>query len=400
MATLRPGWEEELEAVAAAEAAKKWTPPGPETIEGAYTDEHVNGRLLPTGIRKPIAGRADAPPTDPVLWPQNQAEPPKIIDLDPELTAAKETDENNALARGLERLGRNFTANMTGVKNDMAIAPTDAVARLKAAKEKARKDALETQKVENAGKQLTGMLEGNAERARQAQEALEENRRHNRVTEAQAATNKDFERMIASGELDLKKYLAWLAGKKADAGPEKRGVPASDAQDIADLPTALGQLDNLHGLFKKLNMGSSGSKASSALTGALGLQGTDAAEYTAAARATMQGVGKILEGGKLQAGDEIKYTKMLPQAGDSDAVVQQKMTTLKSLLNETVRRRVEALKATGFDADALGKLVGGAPAASPAQPSGPIQMKFPDGSVHTVPQEKIESARKKGGVPQ
>jgi hypothetical protein len=393
MATLRPGWEEELEEVAAAEAAKRWTPPGPETIEGAYTDQHVNGRLLPVGIRKPLAGRADAPALDPALWGEPAAKPVPA-DLDPELTAARDSDINRRLGSDIEKIGRIWSGGEAMVR------PADAVARLMGAREKSRKDALETQKVTNAGKQLEGFLAGQGERARQAQEALEENRRHNRVTEAQAATNKDFERMIASGELDLKKYLAWLAGKKADAGPEKRGVPASDAQDIADLPTALGQLDNLHGLFKKLNMGSSGSKASSALTGALGLQGTDAAEYTAAARATMQGVGKILEGGKLQAGDEIKYTKMLPQAGDSDAVVQQKMTTLKSLLNETVRRRVEALKATGFDADALGKLVGGAPAASPAQPSGPIQMKFPDGSVHTVPQEKIESARKKGGVPQ
>jgi hypothetical protein len=54
-------------------------------------------------------------------------------------------------------------------------------------------------------------------------------------------------------------------------------------------------------------------KANRMATEALGLQDTDAAEYEAKAAPVRQGVGTILESGKLAAGDEAKYKNMLPR---------------------------------------------------------------------------------------
>jgi hypothetical protein len=86
------------------------------------------------------------------------------------------------------------------------------------------------------------------------------------------------------------------------------------------------------------------------------------------ARRTMQAVGTILEGGKLAAGDEIKYARMLPQAGDSVDIAQQKVDGLRKLLSSLKAARVEAFRGGGFEvAGAPGAPPVAAPAAAPSK---------------------------------
>jgi hypothetical protein len=81
----------------------------------------------------------------------------------------------------------------------------------------------------------------------------------------------------------------------------------------------------------------------------------------------MQSVGKVLEGGKLAAGDEKKYERMLPQPGDSEEIAAQKIAGMKKMLTETTAARVETFGKTGYD---VGGLKGAAIQASDDVPVG------------------------------
>ena len=107
-------------------------------------------------------------------------------------------------------------------------------------------------------------------------------------------------------------------------------------------------------------------KAAGAVTDALNLQGTDAAEYRAAAQLAQQAAGKIVEGGKLAAGDELKYRKMMPQPGDSPEVVKQKAEGMKSFLRDLASRRARAFKESGYNV-APSLMPSDAPMAPPAR---------------------------------
>lgn len=400
-------WQEDLEEVAAAEAAKGWVAPGPDTIEGAYTSEHDgSGRLLPIGIRKPVAGRADAPAQDPSLWPQNQTEaakPSLVADLDPEMTSARDSDRNLRLGADIEKIGRIWSGG------DAMVRPADAVSRLMAAREKARKDALETKKASNAEMQLTGFLGGQAERARHdaAMLKIAQDKEAREVEAARVAAElkkeegKRDDRKLGQGDrhLSVEEKNAETARLKAEAEAAKvakgHQLPASVIEGLAEMPTALGEIDRLKQAFDRLQMGSTTAKASSALTGALGLQGTDAAEYNAAAKRAMQGVGKILEGGKLAAGDEAKYSAMLPRAGDPPAVVEQKVQGMKNFLRQLVADRMKGLRAGGYDVPE--GMIDGGPPSIPAKAQGDqVEIVMSDGRPSRVSKRSAELLIKAG----
>ena len=355
-------WQDDLEEVAAAEAAKGWVAPGPDTIEGAYTSEHDgSGRLLPIGIRKPVAGRADAPAQDPVLWPQNQTEAPKpspVVDLDPEMTAASDSDRNLRLGADIEKIGRIWSGG------DAMVRPADAVSRLMAAREKARKDALETKKASNAEMQLTGFLGGQAERARHdaAMLKIAQDKEAREVEAARVAAElkkeegKRDDRKLGQGDRDLDIRESEAKAKAAAKAKEHlKTLPASNVVSLAQLPTALVQLDALEQKFKQLNMSSTGAKWGAAGTKLLGLQGTDAAKFNAEKKTTAQGVGTIIEGGKLAAGDEPKYDEMLPRPGDSDEVVATKMRSIRRLMRNSILNQLEGFEKGGYDVEELRK---------------------------------------------
>ncbi len=140
---------------------------------------------------------------------------------------------------------------------------------------------------------------------------------------------------------------------------------------LAALPVAEGEVDKVTEAFKRLKMGGALGKAGSAATGLLVLQNTDSAEFNAVALQAMQAAGKILEEGKLQAGDEIKYKRMLPQAGDSESVLETKANGLKSYLRELASRKSKGLKDAGYNVPASLDPSKAAPA-----PGAPAKKKF------------------------
>jgi hypothetical protein len=126
-------------------------------------------------------------------------------------------------------------------------------------------------------------------------------------------------------------------------------LPASEVSSLSELPVAEDQVNKLVDTFGRLNMGGMSGRASGAVTDIMGLRFTDAAEYNAAAKLAMQAAGKIMEGGKLAAGDEAKYAAMLPRPGDSQAIVEQKATGLKAFLRDLATRRAQAFKESGYN---------------------------------------------------
>ena len=159
----------------------------------------------------------------------------------------------------------------------------------------------------------------------------------------------------------------------ASADANKRRLNEGTISELAALPSEEAEVDKLADTFKRLDMGGLSGRAGSAVTGMLGLQGTDSAEYNAAALLAMQAAGKIMEGGKLAAGDEAKYRALLPRAGDAESVVQQKVQGLKSFLRELNAKRAGALKEAGYD---VPKSVSGAATPPPqAQQAAPVDAK-------------------------
>lgn len=144
------------------------------------------------------------------------------------------------------------------------------------------------------------------------------------------------------------KYL----GSKRKAGKPKgealKTLPVSEVDALADADLATEELDRLAAKHGELSMGTAGAKVGNAATKLLGLQGTGSAAYAAERRRVAQSVGKILEGGKLAAGDEIKYERMLPQPGDPPNLVKQKTDGLKKMLQDLKAKRSRALKAAGY----------------------------------------------------
>lgn len=137
-----------------------------------------------------------------------------------------------------------------------------------------------------------------------------------------------------------------MAGIKATSTEGDKRLPVSQVVEQADFEVADKGLQDLFDHFKKLQMSGIGARLSGA--GAdLGFN-TEAALYKDKGRAVGQVVGKILEGGKLAAGDELKYARMLPQPGDTLERAQQKITNVQNLLRESLKTRRAALAAQGY----------------------------------------------------
>lgn len=125
-------------------------------------------------------------------------------------------------------------------------------------------------------------------------------------------------------------------------------LSATALSELADYDTAQTQLDELFTKARKENISGLGARANQVVTDALGLQGTDAARFEGASAPVRQGVGTILEGGKLAAGDEAKYKNMLPKYGDSLPVLDEKQKALNKYLATRKAERIKALGSGGY----------------------------------------------------
>lgn len=178
-------------------------------------------------------------------------------------------------------------------------------------------------------------------------------------------------------------------------------LPATVVEGISELPVAIQQLGRLGKSFESYDMSGVSGKLGSVLTNLTGAGWTDSAKFMADAKLAMQGVGKIMEGGKLAAGDEAKYVSLLPKAGDSGELAKAKISEAQAYLHSLVRARLAALRASGYRiAPELDALVGGGdtaqvPAAAPAQAA--AQASKPEqGSMVTM----IDSQGNETDVPQ
>lgn len=152
-------------------------------------------------------------------------------------------------------------------------------------------------------------------------------------------------------------------------------LPAGEAAALGEAEAAVQSLKDLGAAYDT----DIASGFGSSLTGLTQyLPGTDATLYEDKMRATAQSVGTFLEGGKLAAGDEVKYLRMLPSPGDGAERKKGKIDNLNRLIATKRQEKINALKAAGFN---LGNL--GAGSSSPAKTI-VDRIKMPDGKTVTL----------------
>lgn len=211
------------------------------------------------------------------------------------------------------------------------------------------------------------------ERARAEERQAREDayrREHDAAVLRQQAESSAATRALAAASLAQRtENTAYERAEKAKG----QTLPATVVEGISELPVAIQQLGRLGKSFESYDMSGVSGKLGSVLTNLTGAGWTDSAKFMADAKLAMQGVGKIMEGGKLAAGDEAKYISLLPKAGDSGELAKAKISQAQGFLRSLVKSRLQSLRASGYRiAPELDAMVGGgdaspAPAAAPAQ---------------------------------
>ena len=330
--------------------------------------------VAPTAIAEADQGQLDVPPQAAMegaqpeeldAFPQPFSAPPTVeaqapvvasraaaeSDDEDETADARQRDRTSAIARGIETAGRQFVAGMTRTPildtltqqtnqaGEVRTAAKTRAEQLRAAAEEARRSRLDSWTLED----------NEASRIEKLARAAALSREKRTGTPADPTLPREkFEQQKVVDALKDERERARIAkmGLKGAGGGAKLSPTALG--DLADFGVAEAELDRLGQAFGKFGVSGIGGKAGSVATNALGLQNTDAAAYGAEARRVMQSVGKILEGGKLAAGDEVKYAKMLPQAGDPPEQARRKIEGLKTMLRDARNRRERELAAGGY----------------------------------------------------
>lgn len=195
------------------------------------------------------------------------------------------------------------------------------------------------------------------------------------------ASQKDIDRALQLRHTKATEALA----RKADARSDEPKLAPTVLNELSDFDVADKALGQLESDFNTLGMSGPMAKVSGKASEALGLTGTDAAVYQNKAKQAQQVVGKILEGGKLAAGDEAKYKGLIPQPGDSQELLKSKVSGLRNFLGDMKSGRIQLYKSGGYK--------------TPGGSGGTVKMKFPDGSTADVDASEVDLAKRKGGVP-
>jgi hypothetical protein len=125
------------------------------------------------------------------------------------------------------------------------------------------------------------------------------------------------------------------------------------------------------------------------------LPGTDASKFDDMVLATAQAVGTILEGGKLAAGDEVKYRKMLPSAGDGAARRKAKIRNVKKLLDDARQAKIKAFGQAGYNTGGFAAPPSRVPAAQalPTDASGQPTLESPASGGPSRPDKKLDLSK-------
>ena len=153
---------------------------------------------------------------------------------------------------------------------------------------------------------------------------------------------------------------------------ETRPVTSGDATDIADINEALKLAAGLN--FKPSDTGimpALGAAAPDAVTNLTGF-GVGAKQRQGVINLVKQIIGKGLEGGVLRKEDESKYAKMLPTIGDHPDVVQSKIATLISTLEQKRTVRLDAMRDAGYDISKFEARAGAAGTGANSQSGVPV----------------------------
>lgn len=159
------------------------------------------------------------------------------------------------------------------------------------------------------------------------------------------------EKLAQKAQQEAAKIAAYGRRHKGNGSNQEKGpkaLPPSALAELSQYDVAAQQVNELFDTFGSLNQSGALAKAGARATNMLGLQNTDAAAYNAKAAPVRQAVGTILEGGKMAAGDEEKYRKMLPEIGDSPEVAAGKRKALLDFLSSGKARKMEAYKSGGY----------------------------------------------------
>lgn len=311
---------------------------------------------------------------------------------EPDMQSAVEADRRANFRRGMLAAGQAFLGNRRAPLEVRDIRENEAQAR---GDMEARRRALAAW-AESQGRQRMGEAEllsrAAAEPARKDPELERERLDIDRQRVEQQGE-------MAQKRLDLEREkMAKRGGPKAAGPAQGKQLPVSEVAALSELPVAEEQVDRLASTFERLKMGGMSGRASGAVTDILGLRFTDAAEYNAAAKLAMQAAGKIMEGGKLAAGDEQKYAALLPRPGDSSNVVAQKVGELKNFLRSLATARAKGLQESGYRVpDSL--MPKESPKAQQAIEGGKVTIEDPEnpGTFITVSPSLAEKLRKRGG---
>lgn len=276
-----------------------------------------------------------------------QPGPAPDFGAEPDLEAAQQDDATTNFRAGMLAAGQSFLGNR------------GAVGRVQ------QTNAAESAALAEKDRRRRAMQEWAAQQDRQR---LSEADLLSRASAPMPSKNAELENRkldIEQQKVDIQREKAAKSKGKGGGGDGKR-LPPSTIEGLADLPVAEQQVDELANEFRRLGMGGISGRVSGAATDILGLRFTDSAEYNAAAKRAMQAAGRILEGGKLAAGDEVKYAAMLPRPGDSEDVVVQKVQGMKAFLRSLASQRAKGLKESGYQV---------APSLVPAEDTPPIPPK-------------------------
>lgn len=163
---------------------------------------------------------------------------------------------------------------------------------------------------------------------------LEEELTRARINELNSQSTKNLRDKLAEGKL----------------------IPATSAENQGRAVASLGSLDALEKIInerKKLFGPQRGLLSKGKAYFELGQEGKLAKESEADIKRTAQEIGKYLEGGKLAAGDDIKYRSMLPGIGDSPEVAKSKIEGVRALIKRKQAGELDALKTAGYNVGGL-----------------------------------------------
>jgi hypothetical protein len=225
--------------------------------------------------------------------------------------------------------------------------------------------------------------------AAEAEAASVENERHALLRDPRAKafglTPEDIGKLDRKGLEGVRKQIETVKQPKGGGAGGAGGggghrLSASALSELAGYDAADEELSKLEEDGKRANIGSLKNSMVSMIPSDRLKANTDIGRYEDSARRAMQGVGIILEHGKLAAGDELKYKRLLPEAGDDAATLHRKISGLRSYLKSLKGKTEGAYSAGGY------KVPGGAPDAG----GGTIRVRRKsDGTTGSIPSAKF-----------